>query len=114
MGSTMKPSIFDERVAKALRNWHQTAKKNIKKKSIGTSSASVTPMSSMPTSPNHPLSPVHLLRYYRSELDSLSASPRRSNGDIDSNSHHQHEIEIDPIDDPTLLDVTPSPSCCST
>ena len=30
MGSTMKPTIFNERVAMALRNWHHTAKKNIK------------------------------------------------------------------------------------
>ncbi|KAJ4829207.1 MLO-like protein 6 [Turnera subulata] len=75
MGSTMKPTIFDERVATALRNWHHTAKKQIKMRNKG--SASVTPMSSRPGTPSHNMSPVHLLRHHRSEVDSLQASPRR-------------------------------------
>ncbi|KAJ9178152.1 hypothetical protein P3X46_010061 [Hevea brasiliensis] len=74
MGSSMKPTIFNERVAAALRNWHQTAKKQIKR-----NKGSVTPLSSRPPTPSHHMSPVHLLRYYRNELDSLQNSPRRSN-----------------------------------
>ncbi|EPS69703.1 hypothetical protein M569_05063, partial [Genlisea aurea] len=69
MGSTMRLTIFNERVATALRNWHHTAKKNIKH-------AAKTPPSSHPATPSHSLSPVHLLRHYRNEADSLDASPR--------------------------------------
>lgn len=47
MGSSMKPTIFNERVATALRNWHHTAKKNIKQNNNG--SVSGTPLSSRPT-----------------------------------------------------------------
>ncbi|KGN47314.1 MLO-like protein 6 [Cucumis sativus] len=94
MGSTMKPTIFNERVATALRNWHHTARKHIKQ-----NRGSMTPMSSRPATPSHHLSPVHLLRHYRSELDSVHTSPRRSNFDTDqwdpdspspSPSHHFH------------------------
>ncbi|KAG4988693.1 hypothetical protein JHK85_031676 [Glycine max] len=81
MGSTMKPTIFNDRVAVALRNWHQTAKKHIRQNRVGPLSLSGTPTSSRPTTPSHHLSPVHLLRYYRSEIDSFPASPRRSNFD---------------------------------
>lgn len=99
MGSTMKASIFNERVAMALRNWHKTAKRNIKRNRVG----SVTPMSSRGTTPTHPMSPVHLLRFYRSEIDSFPASPaRRSNfDDTDSasasNSPHHQQIEMGDI-----------------
>lgn len=74
MGTTMKPTIFNDQVAKALRNWHQTAKKHIKQNlhSPGT----VTPLPSRPGTPLHEVSPVHLLRHYRSEIDSVSTSPR--------------------------------------
>ncbi|KAK6146986.1 hypothetical protein DH2020_017898 [Rehmannia glutinosa] len=67
-------------VAKALRTWHHTARKQIKK---NRHSASVTPMSSRPSTPLHGSSPVHLLQYYKSELDSVSGSP--------SISHHKPE-----------------------
>lgn len=80
MGSTMKPTIFHERVATALRNWHHTAKKNIKHNKH---SGLATPMSSRPTTPSRGTSPAYLLRYYRSDMDSLQASPRRSNLDME-------------------------------
>ncbi|KAA3458959.1 MLO-like protein 6 isoform X2 [Gossypium australe] len=70
MGSNMKPTIFNERVATALRNWHHTAKKHIKHNKGS-------------TTPSHHISPVHLLRNCRSEVDSLHTSPRRSNFDIE-------------------------------
>ncbi|MBA0821708.1 hypothetical protein Goarm_018548, partial [Gossypium armourianum] len=78
MGTNMKSTIFNERVATALRNWHHTAKKHIKH-----NKGSVTPFSSRPNTPSHHTSPVHLLRNYRSEVDSLHTSPRRSNFDIE-------------------------------
>ncbi|KAF8396600.1 hypothetical protein HHK36_018239 [Tetracentron sinense] len=78
MGSTMKPTIFNERVAMALRSWHHTAKKHIKQ---NRKSGTVTPMSSRPATPSHGMSPVHLLRGYQNEVDSLQTSPRMSNFD---------------------------------
>ncbi|XP_059429466.1 MLO-like protein 6 [Corylus avellana] len=96
MGSSMKPTIFNERVAAALRNWHHTARKNLKQNK---GSVTGTPMSSRPATPSHHMSPVHLLRHYRSEADSLHTSPRRSNFDIEhwetespSPSHHHHLV----------------------
>ncbi|XP_057998697.1 MLO-like protein 6 isoform X2 [Hevea brasiliensis] len=118
MGSSMKPTIFNERVAAALRNWHKTAKKNIKR-----NKGSVTPLSSRPATPSHHMSPVHLLRYYQNEMDSLQNSPRRSSlnrcetdspspshpnhgegsssthhlnhGDGSSSSHHHHHQQVE-------------------
>ncbi|XP_059660598.1 MLO-like protein 6 [Cornus florida] len=107
MGSTMKPTIFNDRVAAAIRNWHHTAKKHIKhNKQSGT----VTPMSSRPGTPLHGMSPVHLLRGYRNDLaDSFQTSPsnvdmehweteespspnhlHQGGGDGSSSSHHHH------------------------
>lgn len=78
MGSTMKPTIFNERVAAALRNWYHSARKQIKH-----NHGSITPLSSRPATPTHHMSPVHLLRHYKSEVDSLHTSPRRSPYDAD-------------------------------
>lgn len=78
MGSTMKPTIFNERVAAALKNWHHTAKKHIKESKH---SGMASPMSSRPATPYHGMSPVHLLRNYRSEVDSYQNSPNRTNFD---------------------------------
>ncbi|XP_075506342.1 MLO-like protein 6 [Primulina tabacum] len=75
MGSSMRPTIFNERVATALKNWHHSAKKQIKHNKHSTS---VTPMSSMPPTPSHGLSPVHLLRNHKSDMDSLQTSPHKS------------------------------------
>ncbi|KAG5118610.1 hypothetical protein JHK82_033030 [Glycine max] len=99
MGSTMKPTIFNERVALGLRNWHQTAKKHIRQNRVGPLSLSGTPTSSRPTTPSHNLSPVHLFRYYRSEIDSFPTSPQRSNLDDNnmdspSPSYSHHELEM--------------------
>ncbi|CAI9770830.1 unnamed protein product [Fraxinus pennsylvanica] len=80
MGSTMKPTIFNERVATALKNWHHTAKEHIKQsKNLGMA----TPMSSRPATPSRGTSPIHLLHYYKGEIDSLRTSPRRSNFNMD-------------------------------
>ncbi|XP_076921886.1 MLO-like protein 12 isoform X2 [Bidens hawaiensis] len=62
MGSTMKPTIFNDRVANALRKWSHTARKRIKENK---KSGHVTPSS------GHSLSPIHLLSHYRSNIDNL-------------------------------------------
>lgn len=132
MGSTMKPTIFNERVATALKNWHHTAKKHIKE---SRHSGMATPMSSRPATPSRGTSPIHLLRYYRGEIDSLPTSPRKSNFDMDnwdndgspspsptrfqqgegsSTSHHQIELgyiqhEADLRHEPSSSRVVPLP-----
>ncbi|KAI3793734.1 hypothetical protein L1987_36356 [Smallanthus sonchifolius] len=70
MGSTMRPTIFNDRVASALRKWHHTARKKIKENK---KSGQVTAMSSRPVTPSsvHSLSPVHLLGQYRINTDGL-------------------------------------------
>ncbi|XP_022766153.1 MLO-like protein 6 isoform X2 [Durio zibethinus] len=114
MGSTMKPTIFNERVANALRNWHQQAKKHIKHNQH---SGTITPLSSRPDTPSCGVSPLYLLRNHRGELDSSQTSPRRSDfgnegwemevpvkghvlelqavNKADNPSHHEIDIEPD-------------------
>ncbi|TKY46289.1 MLO protein 12 [Spatholobus suberectus] len=74
MGSTMKPTIFNQRVAIALKNWHNTAKKHVKQ------SRQTTPFSSRPSTPTYGMSPIHLLhRHLAGRSDSAQTSPRASN-----------------------------------
>ncbi|KAG6744095.1 hypothetical protein POTOM_052804 [Populus tomentosa] len=73
MGTTMRPTIFNERLAKALRNWHQTAKQHVKQ---NRHSGTVTPATSAPGTPSHTISPVHPLHDYRGESDGMQASLR--------------------------------------
>ncbi|GLT70110.1 hypothetical protein SLA2020_422080 [Shorea laevis] len=77
MGSTMRPTIFNERVAAALKKWHHEAKKHTKH---GHRSASTTPFSSRPATPTHGMSPVHLLhRSNPRSTESYHSSPGNSN-----------------------------------
>ncbi|KAL6131284.1 hypothetical protein ACLB2K_069660 [Fragaria x ananassa] len=55
MGSNMKPNVFEEGVAEAVKNWHHNAKK--KAKHSQQHSERTTPFSTPP----HGMSPVHLL-----------------------------------------------------
>lgn len=128
MGSNMKPTIFNERVATALKNWHHTAKKHVKDQSKH--SNPVTPMSSRPGTPSHHgMSPVHLLRgHYRSDMGSLQNSPRRSNYDVDywdegspspsrfyqeaadGSSSYMHQIQLDQLHHDAPQVIGPSSS----
>lgn len=90
MGSTMKPVIFNDRVASALKSWHNTARKNIKG---GRRSENTTPFSSRPGTPLHGASPLYLLHGYQNNAeDSLQASPRNSNFENEV-SKHNHDDE---------------------
>jgi len=73
MGTTMRPTIFNERLAKALRTWHHTAKQHVKQ---NRHSGTVTPTTSAPGTPSHTISPVHPLHDYRGESDGIQASLR--------------------------------------
>ncbi|CAH9108997.1 unnamed protein product [Cuscuta epithymum] len=77
MGTNMKPTIFNEKVATALKGWHHTAKKRIKDQSNKNDSASITPTSSRPGTPSrHGMSPMHPRNrsYYQSEIDMMSSA----------------------------------------
>ncbi|RXI01301.1 hypothetical protein DVH24_001535 [Malus domestica] len=90
MGSTMKPVIFNDRVATALKKWHIAAKKHIKHNKNASPAGA-------PGTPSHAMSPVHLLRNYQSEQDteSFRTLPRMSyfdNEGSDSPFHHQDDL----------------------
>ncbi|XP_022944838.1 MLO-like protein 2 isoform X3 [Cucurbita moschata] len=103
MGSNMKPTIFNERVATALKNWHHSAKKHMKqhRNPDGTS-----PFSSRPATPTHGMSPLHLLHKHQQS----STSPRLSDAEHDrwgieerplshhsrAHDHQEHEHSIRP------------------
>lgn len=78
MGSTMKPTIFNERVAVALKHWHHTAKKHVKE-------------NRGPNPTIRPISPRFLLPYHRTETDTVPSSPATCNFDY-CPSPHQLEI----------------------
>ncbi|XP_030930251.1 MLO-like protein 6 [Quercus lobata] len=113
MGSTMKPTIFNDKVATALKNWHRTAKKNIKHSHH---SESTTPLSSRPATPTHGMSPLHLLHnYHHSSLDSTHASPTRFNVENDHSdiedvpSPSNIVLELESIQDPSSMQLPPAP-----
>ncbi|KAK4788914.1 hypothetical protein SAY86_020233 [Trapa natans] len=80
MGSTMKPTIFNDRVAMALRKLHKGARKNVRESRRG---ASVTPPSSQPTTPSHH---TQLTWWHRrsTSVDSFQSSPRKSSYDVEA------------------------------
>ncbi|KAH6757738.1 hypothetical protein C2S51_038666 [Perilla frutescens var. frutescens] len=130
MGSSMKPTIFNDRVATALKKWHHTAKKHIKQQSKHSGGA--TPTSSRPVTPSHGTSPLHLLRHYRGEMDSPQISPPNPNyyaehsdtegspsptrfhrtGDGFSPFHHhiEFELEAEHHHEPASSQVAPLPA----
>ncbi|XP_078432609.1 MLO-like protein 12 [Wolffia australiana] len=83
MGSNMRSTIFNERIAMALKKWHNTAKKNVKEAHHRSGSAS--PLHSR--SPAQGLSPVHLLHHSRSDPESVHSSPMFYNMEEVSSSH---------------------------
>lgn len=84
MGSTMKPTVFNETVAKAIRTWHHTARKHIKQKRHA-GAVNVTP-SSLQSQPSTP-SPVQLLRY--NSGDSSYAPENQRAGQIEQHSPYR-------------------------
>ncbi|URD98254.1 hypothetical protein MUK42_32220 [Musa troglodytarum] len=79
MGSNLKPTIFSERVATALRKWHQTARKNLRE---NRKSGSITPLStSRATTPKNSFAQVYRLQHLPSDLESQPDSSRNYNFD---------------------------------
>ncbi|KAI9077136.1 hypothetical protein K1719_040958 [Acacia pycnantha] len=83
MGSTMRPTIFDERVATAIRSWHQNAKKQVRQNK---GSASVTPLLGTPGS-----SPINLKHHHRNGGDPTSS---QQNGSEAGYSPDRHDLEM--------------------
>ncbi|KAM5556067.1 MLO-like protein 12 [Rosa sericea] len=77
MGSSMRPTVFNEGVAEAVKSWHHKAKKKVKH---SLHSERTTPFSSRPGTPTHGMSPVHLLQNVnnRSDEDDLFPPPEAS------------------------------------
>ncbi|XP_019193211.1 PREDICTED: MLO-like protein 12 [Ipomoea nil] len=74
MGSSMKPVIFGDNVASAIKTWHRAARQRARR---GQRSENSTPFTSRPATPLHGMSPVHLLSdFQHNAADSLQASPR--------------------------------------
>ncbi|KAG1361282.1 hypothetical protein COCNU_09G007450 [Cocos nucifera] len=74
MGSNMRPTIFSERVATALRKWHHTASNHLKENG---QFGHITPLStSTPTMPTSGSSRANLLRHLQ-KLDSFQGSSNR-------------------------------------
>ncbi|XP_010509062.1 PREDICTED: MLO-like protein 12 [Camelina sativa] len=96
MGTTMRPTIFNDRVANALKKWHHTAKKQTKHGHSGSN----TPQSSRPTTPTHGMSPVHLLHNYNhrslDQQTSFTASPSPPRFSDFSGHGHGHHHFFDP------------------
>ncbi|KAL1209829.1 MLO-like protein 12 [Cardamine amara subsp. amara] len=96
MGTSMRPTIFNDRVANALKKWHHTAKKHTKHGHSGSN----TPHSSHPTTPTHGMSPVHLLHSYHNRgLDhqtSFTASPSPPRFSDFGGNGHGHQQFFDP------------------
>lgn len=94
MGSTMRPTIFNDRVANALQKWHHGARKKIKENKKS----------------GHGLSPVHLLDPNRSNINSPDLSSLTTSNeitlDVDGASYpmssestcNDHEIEVSYMD----------------
>ncbi|KAI3983597.1 hypothetical protein MKX01_000609 [Papaver californicum] len=96
MGSNMKPTIFNETVAVALKKWHHQAKKQIKESRRG------TPVSSMPSTPHYGMSTVHLLNnknHRSSEANSPQMSPMHRNYMAAAIEHWDAEGSTSPVHD---------------
>lgn len=114
MGSSMKPTIFNDRVAGALRSWHQTARKNTRQSHHPSETNS--PFSSRPATPTHGMSPVHLLHNY--QHGSLDMSPRKSNFendrlDVEDSVHNSDQQERE-IQEQSSLQLPQAPAAIRT
>lgn len=97
MGSNMKPVMFSDDVAAALRDWQNTAKKNARE---GRSSASTTPLSSRPSSPLRAYLRKKSNEEWGGSGEGASASPSRHRNVGDFNRKDRlSETSIVEIDD---------------
>ncbi|XP_010547373.1 PREDICTED: MLO-like protein 6 [Tarenaya hassleriana] len=100
MGSTMKPTVFNERVAAALKNWHRTARKQTKH---SRHSNSTTPFSSWPTTP--------IGNFRNRRVASFPASPSRRSSDFEAETSTHHYSDSDERPD---VELPPEPESVQT
>src|ERR1044072_2287637 len=95
MGSGMKPTIFGENAAAAVKKWHHTAKKHVRHSKEFNAN---TPYSSRPATPTHGMSPVHLLHKHSNyhHSDSPLASPRESPSNYENEQWYLEEGSSSP------------------
>ncbi|XVE96734.1 hypothetical protein REPUB_Repub02eG0248100 [Reevesia pubescens] len=108
MGSTMKPTILNDRVANALRKWQQQAKEHIKH---NLHSGTINPVLSRPETPSSRVSPLHLLRNHGGELDNSRTSEGWEIEEADKG--HILELEekqaVDKSDNPSQREIDIEP-----
>ncbi|KAL7596452.1 hypothetical protein Lser_V15G28471 [Lactuca serriola] len=113
MGSTMKPTVFNDQVVKALHKWHQRAKKQVK---LNRMSDTTTPGSSRPSTPSHwtmtrttsindssqRVFEFHDTLNYEHEIQATGSLPGTRSVDIQVDGGpavvHQHKIDVDSAD----------------
>ncbi|KAI4373038.1 hypothetical protein MLD38_011207 [Melastoma candidum] len=96
MGSSMKPTIFNEHVASALKQWHHTAKKHTKQSRHSTHG-------STPSVTSRPTTPAHLLQgiIQRSDQSQHLDAEHEEWAEVEMNSSHYHhenrqrEVEVE-------------------
>lgn len=111
----MKRTVFNEEVVRALKSWHNEAKKKTK---LGPHSHSNTPFSSTPGTPSNGLrmSPVHLLhKHNRSDADGYYVSPRTSNLELsrwetEGSSHSPNNNNAGPSDPKEIRELDQEPT----
>ncbi|KAL9661329.1 hypothetical protein QQ045_026153 [Rhodiola kirilowii] len=123
MGSSMKSTIFDDRVATALKSWHRTAKKHTKHSKHTESN---TPLTSRPGTPSGSQSPMHLLHNFR-QIESYPNTPSRHHAgnqnhweqdgsysphkaDEESNHTHFAQRSQAPSLEPSVMKLPPGPA----
>lgn len=113
MGSTMKPTVFNDQVVKALHKWHQRAKRQVK---LNRMSDTTTPGSSRPSTPSHwtmtrstsindssqRVFEFHDTLNYEHEIQATGSLPGTRSVDIQVDGGpavvHQHKIDVDSAD----------------
>ncbi|WOL00025.1 hypothetical protein Cni_G08738 [Canna indica] len=110
MGSKMKHTIFNERVATALRKWHQTARKHLKENNK--KSGSITPFStSRATTPTNSLPHVYRFQHLPSDLSSQrDHSSRTYNIERYHFDVEDQSIDQSPVKSPVRATTTRNPS----
>ncbi|KAI3823427.1 hypothetical protein L1987_04863 [Smallanthus sonchifolius] len=102
MGSTMKPTVFNDQVVKALHKWHQNAKKQVK---LNRNSNSTTPGSTRPSTLSHSTSSStsnHSAQLVSKFHDTVF-EPRSPVGSLPSAANDvlvidQHKIDVDSLE----------------
>ncbi|KAI4384034.1 hypothetical protein MLD38_009806 [Melastoma candidum] len=103
MGSSMKPTIFNEHVATAIKQWHHTAKKHTKHSRHSTEGT--------PSIRSRPTTPSHLLQDIHERSEQILHSDVEHEEWPTHDDHYKTEEEDEPTNHPNMehLPYAPSP-----